>query len=102
MRSSKLGLEFAGIDAEHLKPGVWRPLTVDEQRKLKKTHGVPSRIRAQQGLFGLLKRKKPVRLRPVRGKRTAALTEQESTETGDKGPSRNRRSGNAKTRRKPR
>ncbi|MFP6685911.1 MAG: pseudouridine synthase [Polyangiaceae bacterium] len=100
MRLSRL--EFAGIDAEHLKPGVWRPLSVDEQRKLKKTHGVPSRVRAQQGLFGLLKRKKPVRQRPTRGKRAPASADQESTEAGDKGPSRRRRSDKAKTRRKPR
>lgn len=46
-------VSFAGIDHEDLKPGQWRPLTVDELRKLKKTYGVPKRIRAQHGLARL-------------------------------------------------
>lgn len=46
-------LSFAGIDHEGLRPGQWRPLSVDELKKLKKTYGVPSRIRPQHELFGL-------------------------------------------------
>jgi len=46
-------VSFAGIDHEDLKPGQWRPLTVDELRKLKKTYGIPKRIRAQHDLARL-------------------------------------------------
>lgn len=41
---------FAGIDHEGLRPGQWRPLTVDELKKLKQTYGVPKRVRAQADL----------------------------------------------------
>ena len=41
---------FAGIDHEGLRPGQWRPLTVDELKKLKATYGVPARVRAQKDL----------------------------------------------------
>lgn len=41
---------FAGIDHEGLRPGQWRPLTVDELKKLKKAYGVPNRIRPQTKL----------------------------------------------------
>lgn len=60
-------LSFAGIDSEGLKPGKWRPLTVDELRMLKRTYGVPKRVRPQLGLFRLLeqldKKKKEERKR---------------------------------------
>ncbi len=49
-------LEFGGIDSEGLKPGKWRPLTVDELRKMKKTFGVPKRVRPQLALFKLLEK----------------------------------------------
>ncbi len=43
-------LSFAGIDAEGLRPGQWRLLNVDELRKLKRSYGVPKRVRAQRKL----------------------------------------------------
>lgn len=43
-------LSFAGIDAQDLRPGEWRPLSVDEMKKLKRSHGVPKRVRAQGAL----------------------------------------------------
>ena len=46
-------LSFAGITAEDLRPGLWRPLSVDEMRKLKKKFGVPKRVRPQLSLFQL-------------------------------------------------
>lgn len=60
-------LDFAGIDSEGLKPGNWRPLTVDELRTLKRNYGVPKRVRPQLSLFRLLeqldKKKKEERKR---------------------------------------
>ncbi|MFO0570784.1 MAG: pseudouridine synthase [Polyangiaceae bacterium] len=46
---------FAGIDAEGLRPGEWRYLSVDELVQLKKTFGVPRRVKgaeAAPGVFG--------------------------------------------------
>ncbi|RLB48195.1 MAG: pseudouridine synthase [Deltaproteobacteria bacterium] len=40
-------LAFADIDAEGLRPGQWRLLTVDELKKLKREYGVPRRVRPQ-------------------------------------------------------
>ena len=37
---------FAGIDHDGLRPGQWRPLSVDELKKLKQAYGVPTRVRA--------------------------------------------------------
>lgn len=47
-------LSFAGIDAEGLRPGKWRPLTIQELKNLKREYGVPNRVRAQTKLFDLL------------------------------------------------
>ena len=44
---------FAGIDHEGLRPGQWRPLSVDEMRALQKRTGHPKRIRAQRSLIAL-------------------------------------------------
>lgn len=41
-------LSHAGISTEGLRPGQWRLLTVDELKELKKTFGVPEKIR---GIF---------------------------------------------------
>ncbi len=49
-------LSFAGIEGGDMKPGEWRPLSVDELRSLKRAHGVPKRVRAQLSLFRVLKR----------------------------------------------
>jgi len=38
-------LSHAGITTEGLRPGEWRLLTVDELKELKKTYGVPEKIR---------------------------------------------------------
>lgn len=43
-------ISFAGLDHEDLRPGQWRPLTVDELKKLKQAYGVPKRVRAQHAL----------------------------------------------------
>jgi 23S rRNA pseudouridine2605 synthase len=37
-------MSFAGITAEHLRPGQWRHLTREELVQLKKTYGVPKSI----------------------------------------------------------
>ena len=46
-------LRFAGIDSEGLRPGEWRPLSVQEIRALQKTYGVPKRARAQDELHSV-------------------------------------------------
>jgi 23S rRNA pseudouridine2605 synthase len=38
-------VSFAGVSHEGLRPGAWRPLTVDELNAIKKQFGVPKRIR---------------------------------------------------------
>lgn len=43
-------IAFAGLSAEDLRPGRWRPLTIDELRALKRSYGVPKRVRAQPAL----------------------------------------------------
>ncbi len=37
---------FAGITSENLRPGQWRPLTLDELLDLRKQFGVPRRVRS--------------------------------------------------------
>jgi 23S rRNA pseudouridine2605 synthase len=37
---------YAGITAEGLRPGEWRPLTLDELKDLKQAYGVPRRVRS--------------------------------------------------------
>jgi 23S rRNA pseudouridine2605 synthase len=37
---------FAGVTVEGLRPGEWRPLSVDELKDLKQAYGVPRRVRA--------------------------------------------------------
>jgi len=37
---------FAGVTSEGLRPGQWRPLTVDELLELRKQFGVPRRVRS--------------------------------------------------------
>jgi 23S rRNA pseudouridine2605 synthase len=44
-------IAFAGIDHEGLRPGQWRPLSVDEMKKLKANYGEPKRIRPQRALL---------------------------------------------------
>ena len=39
-------LSFAGVTSEGLRPGEWRPLTVDELTDIRKEFGVPKRVRA--------------------------------------------------------
>jgi 23S rRNA pseudouridine2605 synthase len=39
-------LEFAGITAEELRPGTWRPLTRDELLSIRKEFGVPKKIKS--------------------------------------------------------
>ncbi|UQA56047.1 pseudouridine synthase [Polyangium aurulentum] len=39
-------LTFAGVTSEGLRPGEWRPLTVDELTDIRKEFGVPKRVRA--------------------------------------------------------
>lgn len=46
-------VSFADLDHEGLRPGQWRPLTVDELKKLKQTYGVPKRVRPQHALARL-------------------------------------------------
>jgi 23S rRNA pseudouridine2605 synthase len=43
-------LSFAGVEGTDLRPGQWRPMTVDEQRLLKRAYGVPKTVRAQEEL----------------------------------------------------
>jgi 23S rRNA pseudouridine2605 synthase len=44
MRLSRIA--YAGIDAEGLRPGEWRPLSSDELVALKRAYGVPKSVRA--------------------------------------------------------
>ncbi len=44
MRLSRV--EYAGINAEGLRPGEWRPLSTDELVALKRVYGVPKSVRA--------------------------------------------------------
>ncbi|MBI4699589.1 MAG: rRNA pseudouridine synthase [Deltaproteobacteria bacterium] len=43
-------LAFAGVTAAGLRPGQWRPLGADEQRRLRQSYGAPARIWAQPEL----------------------------------------------------
>lgn len=47
-------VSFAGLNHDDLRPGFWRPLSVDELRALRKAYGVPARIRPQHKLLALL------------------------------------------------
>jgi 23S rRNA pseudouridine2605 synthase len=38
-------LSFAGVTSEDLRPGEWRPLTLDELLEIRKQFGVPKRVR---------------------------------------------------------
>jgi 23S rRNA pseudouridine2605 synthase len=42
-------LSFAGVTSEGLRPGEWRPLTVDELTEIRKEFGVPKRVRSAAG-----------------------------------------------------
>ncbi|MES1185193.1 MAG: pseudouridine synthase [Myxococcales bacterium] len=39
-------ISHAGVTSEDLRPGQWRPLTVDELVNLKRDYGVPKKVRA--------------------------------------------------------
>ena len=41
-------ISHAGITSEDLRPGQWRPLSVDELVDLKKAYGVPKKVRAPE------------------------------------------------------
>jgi 23S rRNA pseudouridine2605 synthase len=41
-------ISHAGVTSEDLRPGQWRPLSVDELVDLKKTYGVPKKVRAPE------------------------------------------------------
>lgn len=41
-------VSHAGVTSEDLRPGQWRPLTVDELVQLKKDFGVPKKVRSPQ------------------------------------------------------
>ena len=41
-------ISHAGVTSEDLRPGQWRPLTIDELVDMKKTYGVPKKVRAPQ------------------------------------------------------
>ncbi|MSP24350.1 MAG: rRNA pseudouridine synthase [Myxococcales bacterium] len=47
---------FAGLDAEGVRPGQWRLLTMDELRTLKGEYGVPKRPTAQRELVEIEQR----------------------------------------------
>jgi 23S rRNA pseudouridine2605 synthase len=58
---------FAGIAGEGVRPGQWRPLSVDELKKLQRTYGVPKRVRPPQSPAATSERKQ-------RGQKPAAAT----------------------------
>ncbi|MEM9694039.1 MAG: pseudouridine synthase [Myxococcota bacterium] len=67
-------ISFAHIDHDGLRPGDWRPLTVDELKKLHREFGVPKRVRGQASLFRLYakledKRKRRPRFKAKRERR---------------------------------
>jgi 23S rRNA pseudouridine2605 synthase len=41
-------ISHAGISSEDLRPGQWRPLSIDELADLKKRYGVPKKVRAPE------------------------------------------------------
>jgi 23S rRNA pseudouridine2605 synthase len=41
-------ISHAGVTSEDLRPGQWRPLSVDELVDLKKNYGVPKKVRAPE------------------------------------------------------
>jgi 23S rRNA pseudouridine2605 synthase len=41
-------ISHAGVSSEDLRPGQWRPLSVDELTDLKKDYGVPKKVRAPE------------------------------------------------------
>jgi 23S rRNA pseudouridine2605 synthase len=41
-------ISHAGVTSEDLRPGQWRPLSVDELVELKRDYGVPKKVRAPQ------------------------------------------------------
>jgi 23S rRNA pseudouridine2605 synthase len=69
---------FAGLSAEGLRPGQWRPLTVDELRALKKQYGVPRRLRSQATPASKAAKNSKAR-RPPRKKVTAARSDRSGT-----------------------
>jgi 23S rRNA pseudouridine2605 synthase len=65
---------FAGISNEGLRPGQWRPLTLDELLALRKEYGVPKRVRgaasrAQQEDTGHPRKPRAPGAKPVRESR---------------------------------
>jgi 23S rRNA pseudouridine2605 synthase len=56
-------ISHAGVSSEDLRPGQWRPLTVDELVDLKKLYGVPKKVRAPSF--------EPATPRAVRGQKPA-------------------------------
>jgi 23S rRNA pseudouridine2605 synthase len=50
---------FAGITSEDLRPGQWRPLTLDELVELRNQYGVPRRVRGAGSTAGHPARGRP-------------------------------------------
>jgi 23S rRNA pseudouridine2605 synthase len=71
-------LRFAGIDAEAIRPGQWRVLTVDEMRKLKRAYQVPKRVRVQEALYA-------IEVRLFHGKKAARGRGAKREERGSRG-----------------
>jgi 23S rRNA pseudouridine2605 synthase len=67
---------FAGVDAEGLRPGDWRPLTIDELTDIRKAFGVPKRLRAARDMHAPTSRGRPeARSRPRPAGRQERATE---------------------------
>lgn len=89
-------VSHAGIDAEGLRPGEWRLLTVDELKELKAGYGVPKKIRgAAQGLAQTEGQRNAVsreKIERSRARRAAPLTGPE----GNKGRERTQARGDSR------
>lgn len=65
-------ISFAGIDAERLRPGQWRALSVDDLRGLRRRYGVPRRVRAQRLTPGPTSGARRPKRTPTRARRSTA------------------------------
>lgn len=86
-------VSFAGIDAEGLRPGEWRHLSVDELTELKRQFGVPARVRGVEvvpGVHGKLASRAPTGERRRQAEREPARGHAGERGRGER-PERSRR-----------
>ncbi len=85
-------ISHAGVSAEDLRPGQWRALTVDELVDLKKTYGVPKKVRAPEAAPVVHRKDK----RDHPSARGAAFNARSDTLKGQRRTKRERPAGDAR------